>query len=195
MGAIEFIGTIAWPVAVLVVALAYRPLVVSILERHPTRLKAGPLDLVWEHAAEAVHVRRTAPVPAPAGTEARLKPISSGREAELAESNPRRAILEMYAAVEQTLRDALCERGIGFEEGADALSLVRAGESAGLFPAEVTDAIVGVQVLRNLAADAPTREQLEPAKAREYIAIAEGSLYAIRMALRRAERADTQAAA
>lgn len=192
MNALEFIGTVAWPIAVLVVALAYRPLIVSILERNPTRVKAGPLDLVWEQTAEAIRVQRPASVSAGDG---RVKSIASARGADLAETDPRGAILEMYTAVEDTLRDALRQRGIAFDDDADALALVRAGESAGLFQAEVTDAILGVQVLKNLAAHAPTREHLEPAKAREYIAIAEGSLYSVRMALRRADRADRKAAA
>ncbi len=182
----EFIGEVAWPVAILVVALAYRPLLVSVLERNLTRLKLGGLEMAWDQAADVVRLRRPAPLQPSTGASGVAGPGAPPEIRELVEVDPRGAILGMYSTVEQVLRDALREHGIEAEESADALSLVRAGESVGLFPAEVTDAILGIQVLRNLAAHAPTQQHLEPEKAREYIAMAEGSLFAVAMALRRA---------
>ncbi len=68
-------------------------------------------------------------------------------------------------------------------DGLDALGLVREAESQGIVSAEVTNAALGLSVLHNLALHAPVRE-MSPARAYEYLAMADGALYSFATALR-----------
>lgn len=102
---------------------------------------------------------------------------------ELAGSDPRGAILGAYEAVRAALRAGLVEAGLAIEDGdLDALDLAREAESRGIVPPAVTDAVLGLNVLHNLAKHAPSRE-MSTTRAHEYLAMADGALYAFSAAL------------
>lgn len=182
MSAWEFIAAVAWPVAVVVVAVLYRPLLVSLLNGGLRAVRAGPFELAWDQTRSATTARvRSEPLRAVStGSVSSLTPESiSG----LVEADPRQAIIDMYEVLRQGLRRGLEEAGVDADADADALELCRIGERAGVLPPSVTDAVVGLNVLRNLAMHAPSDEHLQPQKAREYVAMAEAALYAASVAL------------
>jgi hypothetical protein len=85
------------------------------------------------------------------------------------------------------LRRGLEEVGVEVDnvaDGLDALGLVRVAETRHIVPPEVTDAMLGLNVLYNLARHAPERE-MSPARAYEYLAMADGALYAFATAATR----------
>lgn len=183
----EFIAAVAWRMAAIVVAVLYRPLVTSVLGRTLSKVRAGPFELAWEQTRSATGP--LAPTEQPrSGTGGSISSLTPRQVGELIETDPRQARLEMYEVLRRGLRRGLAEAGVDTEAEADALQLCRAGERAGLFPSRVTDAVVGLNVLRNLALHAPSDEQLRPERAREYVATAEGSLYAASIALTQARR-------
>lgn len=103
----------------------------------------------------------------------------------LAASNPRDAILCTYEFVRGALSTALSELGVELDsDELDALGLVREAESRGIVPPETTDAVMGLNVLHNLAKHSPVRE-MSPDKAYEYIAMADGALYSLAHAIRK----------
>ena len=79
-------------------------------------------------------------------------------------------------------------------DGLDALGLAREAESQGIVPAEVTDAVLGLNVLHNLALHAPMCE-MSPVRAYEYLAMADGALYSFASALKNHAAAPLAAAA
>jgi hypothetical protein len=66
MSPLEFIATIAWPLAILFIAIMYRRPVARLVAGERTTLKAGPFELAWENARPAVP--RPAPIPVARGS-------------------------------------------------------------------------------------------------------------------------------
>lgn len=183
----EFMATVAWPVAIVVVAVLYRPLLTSLLNGGLRSVRAGPFELAWEQTRSATGSPADMERPQSA-TPRSISSLTPPRIGSLIDTDPRQAILEMYEVVRRGLRRGLAEAGVDPDEEADALELCREGERAGLFPPRVTDAVMGLNVLRNLALHAPGGEQLRPERAREYVAMAEGALYAAAIALAQGQR-------
>lgn len=118
------------------------------------------------------------------GSIPRTSLLDSGL-AQLAGSQPREAVLRAYSAVAEALEAALRQADIEVQTAdGDALALARAAESAGLTRPETTDNVMGLSVLHNLARHAPSQE-LSPARAYQYLAMADGALYSIAYAMRR----------
>jgi hypothetical protein len=156
-----------------------------------THLRAGPFELAWDQVKSGVErpkaSNRPAGLPKVASGDAGT-PYTSllGTEiADLANSDPREAVLRAYEAVREAFRRGLEEVGVRIDaDGLDALGLVRDAESQGIVSAEVTDAVLGLNVLHNLALHAPVRE-MSPARAYEYLAMADGALYSFATALKK----------
>jgi hypothetical protein len=86
--------------------------------------------------------------------------------------------LDAYGVVRRTLEDGLKEAGVEVDAGQlDALDLAREAERHHLSGSKVTDAVLGLNVLYNLAKHALSNE-MSPARAFEYLAMADGALYA-----------------
>lgn len=199
--ALDFISRIAWPAVILVVALMYRRLLTKLVTGGITHVRAGPFELAWDQAKSGVE-RRTSTVervPHLRSTGTPSAPPESllGSElAELAESDPREAIFAAYGRVQEALQRALADMGVSHTEAEtlDALSLVRLTESSGLTPPETTDAVVGLNVLHNLAKHAPG-SGLSASRAYEYLAMADGALYSLASALKHQRPKERSAAA
>lgn len=188
---IEFIAQISWPTAIVIVALLYRRLLTDLIAGGVTRLRAGPFELAWDQAKSGVQ-GRPASVEAPATSMDSTEPPVSllGTEiVDLASTDPRAAVLRAYEAVREAFRRGLKEAGVDMDtDGLDALGLVREAESQGVVPATVTDAVLGLNVLHNLAKHAPSRE-MSPARAYEYLAMADGALYSFATAVKKHQAA------
>lgn len=182
MSPVEFIAAIAWPVAILVIAIIYRAPLGRLVGGERTKLKAGPFELAWESA------RPNLPRPALAAvdSDARLS-ASGGRLAstlvDQARESPGEAVLAAYSQLGEAFTRGLKELGIGIDaEQNDPLALAREAERKGVIGPEITHAIEGLDILRNLAARRPS-QALSEGRAFEYLAMADAVLYAIAGAL------------
>jgi hypothetical protein len=182
MSLVEFIAAIAWPVAILVIAILYRAPLGKLVAGERTRLKAGPFEIAWDSARP--DLPRPAPVAVDAGSG--LSP-PVGRLAsmlvDLARKSPRDAVLTAYGRLGEALARGLKE--VAVEVGAsadDPLSLARRAERADVIGPEITHAIEGLNVLRDLAA-----HRLDPGvsegRAFEFLAMTDAVLYSIASAL------------
>lgn len=171
--------------------MVYRRLLTDLIAGGVTRLRAGPFELAWDQAKTGVERPRPSNRPAASitaaarGSEAPHTSLLGTEIADLANSDPREAVLRAYEAVREAFRRGLEEVGVKIDaDGLDALGLVREAESQGIVPAEVTDAVLGLNVLHNLARHAPVRE-MSPGRAYEYLAMADGALYSFATAVKK----------
>jgi len=199
---IEFIAKIAWPASILIIALVYRRLLTDLIAGGVTRLRAGPFELAWDQAKSGVERPRqsgqaNAPpnlVPAADAGGAHTSLLDTDIR-DLADSDPREAVLRAYEAVREAFRHGLAEAGVEIDpDGLDALGLVREAESRGIVPSETTDAVLGLNVLHNLAKHSPVRE-MSPSRAYEYLAMADGALYSFATAVKKSQLVSSSAAA
>jgi hypothetical protein len=99
------IGSLAWPVATLVLVLALRKQIVELLP-HVRKLKAGPVEAEFEREVKAIEAEVEVSVP-------RLEPTvvetPSDRLYKLAQVSPRAAILEAWQGIEFTARRAILQ--------------------------------------------------------------------------------------
>ena len=187
---LEFIaamtGSLAWPIVAALFAFLFRGAIRDALDstggRRLKRLKAGPLEAEWDDkVAEAIAEVAASPEADPPAPPAIVdRPALTGRLADVAQREPRAAVLAAYAEIEQALRRYLALTG--FTEVAQrpmsARQLAQVGRQREALDPWLADAIDGATVLRNLAAHGPA-DELTPAKAADYLVLADAILYAI----------------
>lgn len=176
--AASLVSSLAWPASAALIVFLLRKQLRSLLESPVKRWKAGPVEV--EYWAE-----ETAQI---AGSVAALEAagVDSGDDeldqlARLAEKAPVAAILSGFQLVEREVRRIAAGAGIDAAEAAPLSRVVVMEAEAGLLSPETVSAIRGLSVLRNLAAHG-TERQATPERAREYVALVEGVLYALRRA-------------
>jgi hypothetical protein len=87
---------------------------------------------------------------------------------------------EAYATVERKLREIVAEAaGDVVSEEAGAVALARHAERTGLINSDTARAVEGLSVMRNLAMHRGDGH-LTPEQALEYLALADGALFALR---------------
>jgi hypothetical protein len=176
MSVAEFISSVAWPVAVLVIALLFRKPLIGALASSRGALSAGPVRLEWERRAEEVK------------TDLSRQPLIAGgqrgdaeRLAEVADVSPVGVVVESFGQIEKALRTALDERGIEVpRRNWSVRRLAQVAEEQGVITPDTKDAIDGLSVMRNLAAHGG-EEDISPDRAREFLALSHGVLFAIQM--------------
>jgi hypothetical protein len=172
--------TLIWPVAALVIALAYRQRIGDLLGGGLRRLRAGPFEAEWEAIA--------------ARTSAAVEPIEEGAERNkvrsvvdplrrLARLAPAGAIVEAYGLVEREMRDLLKDvpvRNLAY------LPLDReyawVALDRGLIDSMTATAVQGLASLRNLAAHVP--QTISEERALSFLDLTEDVLVALRQARR-----------
>jgi hypothetical protein len=180
----SLVGSLAWPTAILILAWWFRHELKPLLRRPIHRAKAGPVEVEWEHRVEQARIELAA---SPEAVEVSAAAVETGlreRLSPVADRSPRGAILEAFAAVEQTLRRTLEASGIRTDANRQSLrQLLEAAVASGAISEQTEHAIRGLIVLRNLAAHGSN--DIDPAKAEEFIALADGVIYALEAAGRR----------
>ena len=151
----SLVRSLAWPGAVVIAVVVLRRPLVGWLAMPPRRLKVGPGGVEAEWSEQTARVVGSL-TPKPGGAGAVPEPGEAAPEA----SDFAR---EMLALV-------------------DAASPIAAVEAhaRGLVNTANLDAVEGLGVMHTMAVLDTNRERLEPAKAREYVALAEAVLYALR---------------
>jgi DNA-binding XRE family transcriptional regulator len=137
-----------------------------------TRVRArGPLEADFERLRSDLQVG----LPPKVGDR-----LSDTRDiADLAERVPSAAIVEAHRRIEHELREVLNSIGEKPSKSDDAGVLARQAAAHGLLSPETVNAVDGASVMRNLAVHGPPRE-ISSKQAREYVAIADAVLFAIR---------------
>jgi hypothetical protein len=173
----EFISSIAWPLVALAIALIFRVPLTEALRSASGALSAGPFRLEWKRQAEAVEADLGRP---PSISKGQIGG-AAGRLDEIAAVSPTGAVVEAFGQIENALRALLAENGV--EKLDRPWSVRRLAEivaEKGLITAETKDAIDGLSVMRNLAAHGG-QDDITPQRAHEFVALAQGVLYAIHM--------------
>jgi hypothetical protein len=95
-------------------------------------------------------------------------------------ASPIAAVEASYQQVGRALADMVEQAEPGAAAGLNVARLARAAHARGLVNTANLDAVEGLGVMHTMAVLDTNRERLEPAKAREYVALAEAVLYALR---------------
>jgi hypothetical protein len=174
----SLVHALAWPAGLVAVVTILRKPIGSALNRGLRRLRAGPVEIEFEQElAEVRQELRASPELADVPTP---KPDASLTEelAPLAGLSPRAAVMEAFTRVEFQLRELLQDvADVSYRASARNMALL--ARSQKLISEETFRAFEGLSTLRNLAAHVPD-EQISAARARDYIAIADAVLYALR---------------
>jgi hypothetical protein len=178
----SLVHSLAWPAGVVVVVIVLRQHIGAAFSRGVRRLRAGPVEVEFDQElAEVREELSRSPELARAATQV---PEGSLTEdlARLTEVSPRSAVLEAYARIEAQLIALL--GGTDMEHlKAGGRALARRARDHGLISDETLTAVEGLSVLRNLAAHSPT-DEIGAERARDFLALADAVLYALRSASR-----------
>lgn len=169
------VGSLAWPVVVLVVAALFRRQFAALLTRPFTSLKAGPVEVVWDREIAEVEAEFGEPGLPESPRFDGARP--SEQLAEVARIAPAAAVVQAFARVEAQLRQLLLQADLDPGRGS-AMQLARRAQEAGLVQPETVRAIEGIAVLRNLAAHGREAELDEP-RALDYLALTDAVIYAL----------------
>lgn len=168
-------SSIAWPVVALILAVAFRKQIIGLLDRPPTRVKAGPFEVEWAEAEKAVAVALATGAAAPARES--IAGSLLDRLSALVDTDPTGAIMAAWNEVERALRDRV--GGIAQQPSIAGATLAHIAREGGHISAQTEEALGGLRALRNLAAHGPGGE-VDRGKARDYVALADSTIYAIR---------------
>lgn len=177
---VEMTRTLIWPVAVLVIALAYRQRIGDLLGGGLPRLRAGPFEAEWE----AIAARTTAAVePTEEGAERNEVRLVVDPLRRLARLQPAGAIVEAYGLVDRGMHDLLKDVPVR-----DLVYMPLDREYAwialdrGLIDSMTATAIQGLASLRNLAAH--VAQTISEERALSFLDLTEDVLVALRQARR-----------
>lgn len=174
----SLVGSLAWPLTVIGVALFFRRTIKETLARPLRRVKAGPFEAEWEAKVVEAFVdvaespETGAPPPGRDLVSERLRPV--------AEQLPAAAVMAAYAEIEEALRRHLTLAGNVEPDRRPmaARQMAIIAEEHGIISRQTASAIEGATVLRNLAAHGRASEIDRP-KALDYLTLADAILYAI----------------
>lgn len=174
----SLVDSLAWPIAVIAVAVFFRNSIKETLARPLRRVKAGPFEAEW--AAKVVgalvdvaqSLETDAPPPDRDLLSERLRPF--------AEQMPAAAVLAAYAEIEEALRRQLALTG-ELESDRSLMSarqMAVIAEEHRIISRQTASAIEGATVLRNLVAHGRASE-IDRAKAIDFLTLADAILYAV----------------
>lgn len=188
MGWREFIaslvGSLAWPVAVVVLVALLRSQVGGLFAGTLQRLKVGPggAELEWarvERKAAVAAVGSIAEISSSglddAAIEAELDAIEP-----LIETMPAVAVRQSFAVLERALRRIVEERQLELPyENPDVNGLIRAAYHGRVISKDTGNALRGLVELRDLTENDPAGTRTTPGKARDFLALTRSVLYAL----------------
>ncbi len=176
--AASLVGSLAWPIVVLIVAVLFRRQLSALLARPLSSLKAGPLEAVWDRQVAEVEAELPR---SPSGVTSAGGDPDTDRLREIARAAPAAAVLEAFTLIEEQLRQILLDAGVdaGVDAGGGgAMQMARRALEAGLVRPETVKAVEGAAVLRNLAAHG-RKADLDEARALDYLALVDAVSFAL----------------
>ena len=184
----SLVRSLAWPGAVVIAVVVLRRPLVRWLAVPPRRVKVGPGGVEAEWSEQTARVVGSL-TPKPGGAGAVPEPGEAAPEASdfaremlalVDAASPIAAVEASYQQVGRALADMVEQAEPGAAAGLNVARLARAAHARGLVNTANLDAVEGLGVMHTMAVLDTNRERLEPAKAREYVALAEAVLYALR---------------
>jgi hypothetical protein len=173
----SLVNSLAWPVAVIVIALIFQKQIRQLASRPMRRLKAGPLEVEFDRLLSEVEVSVEAPpAAASAGGTRSENPLIEALE-ETATTSPITAVMEAHAAVEQELRRVISLSGTSVSTKSIG-QLLRLALDQGAITPETAKAVEGITVMRNLAAHGRANE-VTAERAQDYLALVDAVLYTL----------------
>jgi len=174
----SLVHSLAWPAGIVAVVTIMRKPIGAALNRGLRRLRAGPIEVEFEHELAEVReeLSRSAELSAAASAEAEVTLASELTR--LTEISPRAAVLEGFARIEGRLRERL-DDVVEVNDRATARVMAGVAYNQGLISEETLRAIEGLSVLRNLAAHSLT-DTISVDRARDYLVLADAVLHALR---------------
>ncbi len=165
----SLVASLAWPLTAVVVAVMFRRAILQLLSTGLRRLKAGPFEAEWSLAESKV----------PSGL--RLAAHTSSLdlvEAETARISPQTAVLERYNELISLLADQVTKASGQQPEGQSVGDLIEMAAEAGVINASTKQALLGVSVMRNLAAHGG--HDMDEEKAAQFVVMADAVEFAMR---------------
>lgn len=172
--AVALVGSLAWPIVVLIVVVLFRRQLSVLLTRPLSRLKAGPFEAAWN--LQVAEVEAELPRSPSGATSADGAPATN-RLRKIAQAAPAAAVLGAFASIEEQLRQILLNAGMD-PGGGGAMQMARRALEAGLVRPEIVKAVEGAAVLRNLAAHGREAD-LDEARALDYLALVDAVSFAL----------------
>jgi hypothetical protein len=168
----SIVHSLAWPAAVIVLALLFRRQLSRLLARPINRLRAGPLEFEFDRLLATVEAEVEPGTRPPAGDSVALELADVAKQAPLA------AIMDSFARVEAALRELLVKAGVDVSR-LTVVAMTREALARKLISPETTSAIEGIAVLRNLATHGRAGA-VSTDRAAEYLALVDALLYSLR---------------
>jgi hypothetical protein len=186
----SLVHSLAWPAAAVTGVVVLRRPLVGWLAVPPRRVKVGPggVEAEWpEQAARVVESLTAKPVPAPAAAGAGEVPagldgdgLGADMLALIDTASPIAAVEACYQRLGRVLAEMVEEAEPGAASGLNVSELARLAHARGVINATNLNAVEGLAVMHMLAILDGNGGRLEAARAREYVALTEGALYALR---------------
>jgi hypothetical protein len=174
----SLVQSLAWPAGVLAVVIVLRKPIGAVLGQGVRRVKAGPVEVEFDRIeAEVREELARSPELAEAHVPA---PTASLREelARLAEVSPQAAVMAANQRIEARLAEVLDSAGVPPSSSMGGRRLARLARQHDLISDETLAAVEGLSVLRDLTAH--TGGDIGVDRARDYLALADAVLYALR---------------
>ena len=176
----SLVGSLAWPVAVVVMAVIFKDQIRLLTSRPVRRFRAGPVEMEFDRLLSEVEVSVERPTEAVAGGRTKIDtPVLEDLE-EMANTSPIAAVMAGYAAIEEQLR-TLARKAESDPDVATmgTARLLRLALDRGVITPETAKAVEGITVMRNLAAHARAGD-VTAERARDYLVLADAVLYTLR---------------
>lgn len=185
MSALEFIaslaGSLAWPAAAIAIAILFRDQLRRLLDvSGPIRRLKGPggLEAFYDETAFETKEAAAAALKA-AGVAEQPSPLLLLDDLEdVARASPRGAVVDASSRVEKRLLQLLRDNDVDVGENRSLGTLASVAFKSGLVGESTLQAILGLRVLRNLAAHG-TDEDLDVTRALEFLTLADAVLYSL----------------
>lgn len=185
MSVLEFVASLvdslAWPAAILAAVVVVRKPLKESLAGPFNRVHVGPggVDLEWNHQADkARESLGRVKVPASSDVSEPPRKLLSNELRDLAVESPAAAVAEAYSRVRSELRSVLAQAGEQNTENLDTHDLGQLALNKSLLDSQTLRSLEGLIVLHSLAHSPFT--ELSSNRANEYLALADGVIYAIR---------------
>jgi hypothetical protein len=179
----SLVSSLAWPGAVVGIALLFRRQLAQLLTGPLRRLKAGPVEFEFERIISTVQAQIEPSPPSHPPKPAAIGSATSDLAA-TARTMPTAAVIDAYARLERQLHDLLQSAGDPkADDGLSAVALAHRAADKGLLTPETVNALEGLAVLRNLAAHGRS-DDLSVDRALDYLALVDAVAYTIRQGKR-----------
>lgn len=172
----SLVNSLAWPLAVLAIAVIFRAQIRQLASRPMRRLRAGPLEVEFDRLLSEVEVS----VERPAGGEKTPEtPVIEELEG-LVTTSPVAAVMDAHAAVERELRELVLKAAPDTNVSRISMGqLLRLARDQDIITPETAKAVEGITVMRNLSAHGRASE-VTPERARDYLSLVDAVLYTLR---------------